>query len=169
MERVFCFSRPCNVDEGEWMNLFEFSNKKEFLKACCDKLQCTENELKFSDWYGIPAQFECDDENISERLWELSKLDEDEVQAIEVYCERFGYDLKDKNTDIVEVIEKMRDSYSGQWDSKEDFAETMFNDLYLYEIPKHLKRYIDYQRFTNDISRCDYRYDDKYGCVFRLN
>jgi len=55
------------------------------------------------------------------------------------------------------------DSYQGEYEDEESFAESIVDDL--YNIPDSLQGYIDYEKFARDLFMGDYYYED--GHVFR--
>lgn len=57
---------------------------------------------------------------------------------------------------IDEVERTLEENYHGAWDSKMDFAESLFNDCYSNEIPENILFYIDYQKFSDDLFIDDY-------------
>jgi hypothetical protein len=58
------------------------------------------------------------------------------------------------------------DAYNGEWDSEQAFAENLFDECYLHEVPDFAKNYIDYEKFARDLFRGgDYTYEN--GYVFR--
>ena len=52
-------------------------------------------------------------------------------------------------SDLDEAREMVEDRYHGSFDSKEEFAEQLYDDR--YEIPEHLQYYIDYQKIARDL------------------
>jgi len=128
---------------GKWLYIENYSDKEEFLKACAELHSDEEDpELMFQDWEGVP------DDMVSEcwldpECWELieayDEFDEDAVKAY-IYC--FGeWNRGD-----------FQDRYRGEYDSWEDFAEQLVDELgYLYEIPEHLRYYFDYEKYARDL------------------
>jgi hypothetical protein len=47
-------------------------------------------------------------------------------------------------------LEDAEQSYIGQYDSDRDFVETVFADV-LFEMPKHLQMYFDWDSYTSDV------------------
>jgi antirestriction protein len=43
------------------------------------------------------------------------------------------------------------DAYCGHWESEQAYAEHLFDELYLHELPEHLRYYIDYEAFSRDL------------------
>lgn len=71
------------------------------------------------------------------------------AEAIEDHGEAFALVYADYN-DIDSAITAVKDRYCGEYDSMEEYAEEFYNDC--YEIPDHLKNYIDYEAIARDLS-----------------
>lgn len=76
------------------------------------------------------------------------------VEMIEEHGEAFAAWTSfepDYNTDP----DKFQEEYCGEWDSEEDFTEETFYDIG-YEVPEHLKYYIDFEKMSRDWFIDDY-------------
>lgn len=128
---------------GKWLDLEDYSDKEEFLKACAELHRDEEDpELMFQDWEGIPNGMvsEC---SVDAECWELIEAyDEFGEDAVNAYCDCFGeWNERD-----------FQDRYRGEYDSWEDFAEQLVDELgYLDEIPEHLRYYFDYEKYARDL------------------
>jgi len=89
---------------------------------------------------------ECfDSRDVEERIEDL-KADADlteeklielkELEALKFECEGYGWERG---------INFISDTYF------EDYAKDLFDDCYLSNLPEHLKNYIDYKAFADDI------------------
>ncbi|MBX9790020.1 MAG: antirestriction protein ArdA [Pirellulales bacterium] len=47
--------------------------------------------------------------------------------------------------------EPFLDAYRGHWDSEVAYAMDLFDELYAHEVPEHLRSYIDYGGFAQDL------------------
>ncbi len=47
--------------------------------------------------------------------------------------------------------ESFQDTYHGHWDSELVYAEHIFDELYIYQLPENLRFYIDYEAFSRDL------------------
>lgn len=56
------------------------------------------------------------------------------------------------------TTEGFEDSYYGAWDSFKDFAENLFDECYLSQVPESVRFYIDYDAFARDLE-IDYFHD----------
>ena len=128
---------------GKWFDLEDYTDLDEFYEACADLHADEEDpELMFQDWEGIPDGMvsEC---SVDPKCWSLieayDEFGEDTVNAY-IYC--FGeWNRGD-----------FQDRYRGEYDSWEDFAEQLVDELgYLDEIPEHLRYYLDYEKYARDI------------------
>lgn len=72
-----------------------------------------------------------------------------ELAAYEVWAENVGV------TDGYDE-EGFREAYAGHHDSEKEFAQELFSELYLHEVPEHIRSYIDYDAFRRDLFCGDY-------------
>jgi len=128
---------------GKWLNLENYTDRDEFYEACAELHVDEEDpEFMFQDWEGIPSDM-ISESHVSPECWTLldayEKYDEDAVNA---YCHCFGeWNENDFN-----------ERYRGEYDSWEDFAEQLVDELgYLDEIPEHLRYYFDYEKYARDL------------------
>lgn len=61
-------------------------------------------------------------------------------------------------------IDAARDNHLGQWDSEEDFAWHIFDEMYAYQIPESMHHYFDIKRLASDLFDFDYYFEN--GHVF---
>lgn len=143
---------------GKWVDLNEFDDADEFHEACA-KLHWDESdpEIMFQDWEGIPERF-ISESGIDTEYWEYldtvasSHLDADVFEA--------AMEL-DVPVDMVEEL------YQGEYDSDEDFAVQMADDLGLLpEGNDWPNSYIDWERAARDLMM---DYDESGGHYFRTS
>jgi antirestriction protein len=151
---------------GKWFDLSDYSDKDEFIEACLELHNDEEDpELMFQDYENIPESF-ISESHIDDEFWpfyeEFSQMDENRQEALLIFSSDFGYKLTDSD-----IIEKFEESYQGEWNSEEDFAQNLFNELYLHEVPEFMQYYIDYEKFSRDLFMGDYSYYN--GHVFNRN
>lgn len=58
-----------------------------------------------------------------------------------------------------------QEAYCGWYDSELDYAQELFDELYLPQVPEHVSNYIDYEKFARDLFATDYYFS--LGYVFR--
>ena len=147
---------------GMWLDLTSFSTYEDFVDACRwlhrDE---ADPEFAFLDYENFPDAWYQEgslDEDTFERIQEYAELDEDDREAYEDY-------LDDMNSDG--NISDFRESYNGHWDSEEEFAENLVDELgMLSDAPESLKRFFDYKSFARELFIDDYYMSDN-GHVFR--
>lgn len=151
---------------GAWLSLSDYSDKEEFLQACYELHKDeSDPELMFQDWECVPCDLIGESwisESVFSLIEETSEFSDTENEAFLVWCDDFGYKLSE--WDASELVEKFRDSYQGEYNSENDFAEQMFIEFYP-ETPDYLINYIDYDSFARDLFICDYSFRN--GFVFR--
>ena len=96
------------------------------------------------------------DEKYNEIIEFANETDEHR-EVMEAYVDNYGWY---KQLSWKEVEER----YQGKWDSEEDFAEHLFDELYSYEISDFARRYFDMEAFARDLFSGDYVFVD--GHVF---
>lgn len=52
--------------------------------------------------------------------------------------------------------DRFEDAYVGEADSEQEYAEELFNDLFLADVPENVRAYIDYDAFARDLFINDY-------------
>ena len=78
-----------------------------------------------------------------ERVAELAQLIEEHGPAFATYADNVGTDYTTEDDFL--------DHYQGEWDSEKAYGENLFDELYLNEVPEHVRPYIDYESFTRDL------------------
>ena len=139
---------------GKWLNLSDYSDYDELVAAM--------RELHKDE--GEDAEFMLQDYEISPLFESMGLVSEShissEIYEVWVRIQESGYDLEiiEAYTDccgsfnsIDEILEQVEESYSGKYDSDEDFAENLLIDTCC--IPKDLPSYIyiDWERTARDI------------------
>ena len=67
-------------------------------------------------------------------------------------------------------IPGFEDSFHGLWDSEVEYAEQLFDDCYIHDIPENLRHYIDFEAFSRDLFLDGYySIDSESGGVFVFN
>lgn len=150
--------------EGDWLSLSDYDSKEEFIQACRELHSDEEDpELMFQDWEGIPEGFisEC---SISSFFFDLKEeLQEGEEEAFLEWSD-FQCLNQDKE-DAHSLVARFRDEFCGAYDSEEEYARMLFDELYAHEVPESISYYIDYSAFARDLFMCDYLHTGTY--VFR--
>lgn len=125
---------------GKWLDLEDYTDKEEFIKACCQLHKDEEDpELMFQDWEGIPASMigEC---WVSPDLWEI--MQESNLEAVKAYLSIFNeWDAED-----------FQDRFRGHFDSWQQMAEELLEETgELDRIPESLRYYFDFEKYARDM------------------
>ena len=150
---------------GEWMDLSDFSDSKEFYDACKELHSDEEDpELMFQDYENIPESLICESwlsDNIFEVIKSVSDLSETQQEAFAVWCNNESYDITSE--DIDNLISSFEDDYQGKYKDEEDYAYEIVEQC--YNLPEFAKTYFDYEKFARDLFIGDYWFEN--GFVFR--
>lgn len=166
---------------GEWFDLEDYSSADELLEAIAAMLQGYDDEHGTEENCGVPREewaahdFEgfprslysesMDFEALYSYLDAMSELDENEQEAFEDYCDNIGSEFG------ADQLEGFRESYNGQFDKEEDFADHLAEELgYFAAMVKAGMNasYFDTAAFSRDLFCGDYWISSN-GHVFRNN
>jgi len=140
--------------KGDWIDL-EGHDKDSFLEACRD-LHSDESdpEFMFQDFEGFPKSFysEC---HLSESLFEFLALSEEERELIEACADATGDDVENI------ALSDAQDVYAGEFESVEEFSESLFQEMGELESVSNTLRYcIDWEVVWNSSLQHDYVHTD---------
>jgi len=94
-----------------------------------------------------------------ERVAELGRLIAEHGPAFAAYANNVGIDYA--------TADEFQDAFCGEHESERAYAEELFDDLNLSDIPEHVRPYIDYDLFTRDLFLSDnYSVDAPNGGVY---
>lgn len=139
---------------GKWMKISDYSDYED-LSDAMQELHKDEDdaELMFQD-FEAPELFErmglISESYLSTDIYEIIEKIENcsyDIEIISAYVDCFGYYCKG----IDELIEKVEESYQGEYQSDEEFAEQLLTETCC--IPENLPSYlyIDWERTARDI------------------
>ena len=146
---------------GMWLDLTKFCDYEEFMDVC-RQLHIDEEdpELMFQDYDSFPAEFyseSCMDEDTFDKIQQYGNLSSSMKEAMDDYLE-LGMDFD---------LDNFYEAYQGKWDSEEEFAQNLIDELYDIEsMMGSLAKYFDYASFADDLFDTDYSMGEK-GHVFR--
>ena len=104
---------------GEWLDLSDYSDEDEFFTACAEIHSDEEDpEFMFQDWEG-PDFGMISESGIDSQIFEILQLDENDLEILEAWVSN-GNDPD---------IDAARDAYQGEYNSDEDFAQEMAEQL----------------------------------------
>lgn len=139
---------------GEWLKLADYSSYEELLEAM-QELHKDELEPEF-----MFQDYECSDlfkkqnliseSYLSKEIYEIAEQIDNsdyEFEVIEAYSDCTGRYYKD----IQELLDNVSDSYFGEYNSDEEFAQSLLEDC--GSLPKDLPSYIhiDWESTARDI------------------
>ena len=127
---------------GQWVDLADYSDKNEFLKACYS-LNADEGdpELMFQDFEDVPEGM-ASESHISPEIWDYMALSESDQEIFSLYRKYI-----DETGDIPQALE----SYLGEYSSKEEWAEEWLEESgILDQVPECLRYHIDFSSFARD-------------------
>lgn len=152
---------------GEWMKFSDYEDYDKFMAACRELHKDeAQPEIMFQDFdYCEDLRGLVWEGGISPKLWDFIEavdyidMDDAELSVFASWCDWHSVDLS-KEEDFESLISQFRDALQGEFNSKEDFAEELMNDLYV--IPDFLENYIDYTAVARDLFLTDYEYINGY-------
>ena len=148
---------------GAWLDLYTFSCYEDFV-AACRWLHRDEQDPEFAylDYENMPDEFyseSCLDEDTFERILEYADLDDDEQEAFRAFL--------DVTSDSDADFSDFRERYCGRWDSEEEFAQRLAEELCMFDnVPESITRFFDFKAFARELFMSDYDMGDG-GHVFR--
>lgn len=111
----------------------------------------------FQDYENMPYELynECLCADEIEEIIAFANETDEHREIMQAYVSAFGW-YKQLTWD--EVSERNQ----GKWDSEEEFAEYLFDELYAHEMPEFALRYFDYDAFTRDLFDGEYIFEEEY-------
>ncbi|MFA9389337.1 MAG: antirestriction protein ArdA [Prolixibacteraceae bacterium] len=168
--KIYCgtyYKYNCGSIDGAWLDLEDYSDFEELIEAMKELHKDEEDpEFMFQD-YECPKLIEemglISECHISSEIYEIIEAIDNcsyDFEIIEAYSDCIGC----SSEDIESIINKVEESYNGEFDSDEDFAEQLLTDC--GEIPENLPSYIyiDWERTARDIM---YDYSSSNNHYFR--
>ena len=143
---------------GRWMDVEDYADADDFY-AACRELHSDEHdpEFMFQDYEGFPDDFYC----------------ECDARPVFEYKEALNHSGMDKAAFDAGIacglnLDQIEDCYCGEYDSPEDYAETLCEDCGdLANVPDMVRDCIDWSLLWQKYLRFDYTYHE--GYVFRDN
>ena len=148
---------------GMWLDLYTFSCYEDFV-AACRWLHRDEQDPEFAylDYENYPDEWYSEsglDEATFERILEYADLDDDEQEAFRAFL--------DVTSDSDADFSDFRERYCGRWDSEEEFAQHLADELCMFDnVPESITRFFDFKAFARELFMSDYDMGDG-GHVFR--
>ena len=98
-------------------------------------------EWNVADIEDIPHNF-VGDYDLDDAFWEYKEALEASDLDAEVFAAAMAAGIN---------IDRVEDSYRGQWDTDFDFAVDWFNEVCMHDVPDFLVGYIDYEAYARDL------------------
>ena len=131
---------------GRWMDAVDYDTLWENIQAMLKNSPSPNaEEWEIFDTEYFPSNYK------SYSLADLCKLgawlaeDEDMADVKVEFMSHFGYD------DVDDARSDFDDRYQGGHDSMEAFAEQLFDECYLHDVPESVRNYIDYAKFAREL------------------
>lgn len=145
---------------GKWLDLTTFNNDVDELQEAIDRIANYLGPVYGDEW-AIH-----DYSNMPSSLGENPDLDLllDVAQAVDVH----GFNQVNAFCSLHDVadLSSFDDLYDGEWRSFQEFSDTLFDDVYLHEVPESIAPYIDYEKFAQDLGHDYHEVDNPAGGVF---
>ena len=144
--------------DGMWVDMTTFSDEEDFFDFCRllhhDE---ADPEFMFQDYKNMPYELynECLCPDEIAKIIAFANETEEHREVMEAYVSNYGWSEQLTWDDVSE-------RYQGKFDSEEEFAEHIFDELYAYEMPDFARRYFDYEAFARDLFMGDYTFVDGY-------
>ncbi len=145
------------------IDLYTFSCYEDFV-AACRWLHRDEQDPEFAylDYENYPDEWYNEsglDEATFERILEYADLDDDEQEAFRAFL--------DVTSDSDADLSDFRERYCGRWDSEEEFAQHLADELCMFDnVPESITCFFDFKAFARELFMSDYDMGDG-GHVFR--
>lgn len=157
---------------GKWWDPTEFADAEDFGTAVQEWIEGTEDappveavgergvyynpeEYAIHD-YEAPSGIRIEEYSSLDTVWGLANAIAEHGEAYADYVSNVGQEYATE--------EGFEEAYAGHYDSGEDYAAELFEDV--YDVPEHLAPYIDYERVWRDLTFDGYWISDN-GNVFR--
>ena len=128
---------------GIWIDLEECNFDPDIVQEKIDKMLEDSKEEVAEEWaihdYEMP--FPVDEATNLETLCEIAEKVDEHGEAFAAYVKYVGIEYLDP--------EEFEEKYQGEFDSQEDFAESLFNQS--FRVPESIQNYIDYEKYAHDL------------------
>jgi hypothetical protein len=126
---------------GDWVNVSHGDPKQ--LEQDCQRIRekskaSNPEELAIADYNGFYG--------LSPALSDVIET----AQRLERYGEAYAYYALHVGEDYADE-ENFEQAYCGAYESFREYADQLFDECYLYDVPERIRYYIDYQKFADDL------------------
>lgn len=136
-------SYNAGILHGEWIDATDADEIREGIQEMlAESREPIAEEWAIHDYENFGSLYLSEFEDIG-RVGELGAMILEHGAAFGAYANHVGADYATE--------ESFQDAYCGEWDSERAYAENLFDELYLHEVPEHVQNYIDYEAFARDV------------------
>lgn len=155
-------------EAGQWYDLDDYTSIDELFEAIQDNYneygegqEIEDLELMVTYFEGFPKSMysESFDADIIAQLIDFANMDDEEREKINAFIDCFDGDLK-------QALENYEEAYQGYFNSDEDFAEEIAEQMGLEQPNNWPYNCIDWERAAKDLM---YDYSESGGHYFWLN
>lgn len=136
---------------GEWFKLDDYSDADDLMTAVNERVISTSPEPDAEEWAIHDYSYDdCPSLGFGEyesfdTLIEANRLINEHGEALALWVSHTGNDWKN-------IYESdFQDAYCGCYRSELDYAEELFDEIYLNDLPESVRYYIDYEKFARDL------------------
>lgn len=155
--------------KGEWIDLEDVSDTDDVLAILADKGLVPKNDDGEPVYGGDLLVADVDGELAREFLGKYGTFDLRGFKECAEDLDTLGYSFEAGAAYLRWAgswsKSHFEDAYCGEWDSEVAYAEDLFDELYLGDVPSSVQSYIDYEKFARDLFLDGYHFED--GHVFR--
>lgn len=141
-------SYNAGILHGEWIDATDADEIREAIQTMpSESREPIAEEWTIHDFenFGTLTLSECED---IDKVAELGELIEEHGPAFAAYTNNVGIEHA--------TADEFQDAFFGEHESERAYAEELFDDLNLADIPEHVRPYIDYDLFARDLFLSDY-------------
>ena len=151
-------SYNAGILHGEWIGATDADEIREAIQnMLSESREPIAEEYAIHDYEGFGGIRLSEFEDI-DRVAESGRLIAEHGPAFAAYANHVGVDYATE--------ESFQEAFCGEYETERAYAEELFDELYLHEVPEHVQNYIDYEAFARDIFMGDNYSVDKSGGVY---
>jgi len=141
--------------DGAWLDLQDYADAEDFYEAAKELHKDeADPELMFQDWEGIP-DWAIGESWIESKYFEYldyaKNWDEDQKDAFEQFIEYYYGSEISKLDDIDDAMSEFEERYQGKYDSVEDYARQIIDDMGGVSEIQNKEYHFDIESFARDL------------------
>ncbi len=136
-------SYNAGILHGEWIDATDADEIREAIQnMLSESREPIAEEWAIHDYENFGSLHLSEFEDI-DRVGELGAMIQEHGAAFAAFANHVGV--------VHATEESFQDAFCGEWESERAYAENLFDELYLHEVPEHTQSYIDYDSFARDL------------------